>query len=430
VTDVALFTPLTLREGTLRNRVGVSPMCQYSSVDGLANDWHLVHLGAFATGGAGLILTEATAVLPEGRISPQDLGIWSDAHIPLLERVVAFGKAQGAVMGIQLAHAGRKASTKPPWAGGGAVAVAGGGWENVMAPSAIAYSDAYPTPRALDTNGIRAIVDAFASAADRARRAGFEVIELHAAHGYLLHSFLSPLTNQRSDQYGGDFAGRTRLVLEVVHAVRRVWPNALPLFVRMSVDDWAPGGWTADDSVQLAPLLAAAGVDLIDCSSGGLVSHQRIAVGPGYQVPFASRVRRESGVATAAVGLITSPEQANTIVSRGDADLVLLARELLRQPHWPLRSAPRRVGRCSTSARGLGDVAQSVRTALASCSAANATKIETSVSSNRRTRVAPGNTCVCACSTTSIGVNGTRRHRSMSRSSWREAYGGSAKARS
>lgn len=335
----ALFSPFRLRSLTLRNRIAVSPMCQYSSADGFATDWHLVHLGARAVGGAGLVLSEATAVVPEGRISPQDLGIWSDAHVEGLARVTRFVRAQGAVAGIQLAHAGRKASTSPPWTGGRRVPPDAGGWTPV-GPDARPFRDGeLPVPHALTLDEVRGVVDAFVAATHRALAAGFEVIELHAAHGYLLHAFLSPLTNARTDAYGGDFAGRTRLLLEVTDAVRAALPDALPLLVRISASDWMAGGWTPDDSVALARLLAPRGVDLIDCSSGGAVPGARIAVGPGYQVPFAERVRREAGIATGAVGLITDPAQAEAIVRDGQADLVLLARELLRDPHWPLRAA-------------------------------------------------------------------------------------------
>jgi 2,4-dienoyl-CoA reductase-like NADH-dependent reductase (Old Yellow Enzyme family) len=336
----ALFSPLTLRSLTLRNRVGVSPMCQYSSEDGFATDWHLVHLGSFATGGAGLVLTEAAAVTPEGRISPHDLGIWDDAHIPMLRHITEFCRAQGAVMGIQLAHAGRKASTRRPWEQpAGAVPVAEGGWDNVMAPSAMPFAPNYPVPHALSLDGIAQVIASFRAAAIRALAAGFQVVELHAAHGYLLHEFLSPLSNARTDQYGGSFENRTRLLLEVTDAVRVVWPDALPIMVRISATDWADGGWTVDESVQLAALLKARGVDLIDCSSGGLAAHQQLTIGPGYQVPFARRIRAEAGVPTAAVGLITDAAQAEQIVADGSADLVLLARELLRNPRWPLMAA-------------------------------------------------------------------------------------------
>jgi 2,4-dienoyl-CoA reductase-like NADH-dependent reductase (Old Yellow Enzyme family) len=334
-----LFSPLTLRDLTLRNRIGVSPMCQYSSVDGFASDWHLVHLGGLATGGAGLVIAEATAVLPEGRISPHDLGLWHDDHMPMLRRITQFVKAQGAAVGVQLAHAGRKASTARPWEGGGTVRPEQGGWTTVMAPSAIRYSERYPEPQALDAAGIAAVIAGFRDAAARAITSGFDVIELHAAHGYLLHSFLSPLTNHRDDAYGGSFANRSRLLLDVVDAVRSVWPATHPLFVRVSATDWAEGGWEVQDTVVLARALAERGVDVLDCSSGGLVAHQRIPLGPGYQVPLAARVKHEAGVRTAAVGLITEAAQAAAIVAEEQADLVLMARALLRNPRWPLEAA-------------------------------------------------------------------------------------------
>ena len=330
-----LFSPLTLRGATLRNRIVVSPMCQYSSTDGLPGDWHLVHLGQFAVGGAGLVLTEAAAVSPEGRISPQDAGLWNDEQARRWARVVAFVQAQGALAGVQLAHAGRKASTYRPWAPErGSVPVTQGGWPTV-APSAIAFGR-YAVPEALDGAGIARVVADFVAAARLAGTAGFDVVELHAAHGYLLHEFLSPLSNTRDDAYGGSFQGRVRLLLEVTEAVREVWRG--PLLVRISADDWTPGGWTLEESVRLAPLLAERGVDLVDVSSGGLHHEQQITVGPGYQVPFAEAVRG-SGVPTGAVGMITEPKQAADIVASGQADLVLLARELLRDPHWPLRAA-------------------------------------------------------------------------------------------
>ena len=335
----ALFTPLTLRGVTLRNRIGVSPMCQYSAEHGLATDWHLVHLGAFATGGAGLVIAEATAVLPEGRISPHDLGLWDDAQVPMLRRITAFCRAQGAAMGIQLAHAGRKASLRRPWEGTGAVDAEHGGWDNVMAPSAVPFAPDYPMPHELSLDGIAQVIGAFRAAAVRAAAAGFQVVELHAAHGYLLHEFLSPLANQRTDRYGGAFENRIRLLLEVTDAVRAVWPADLPLFVRLSATDWAEGGWTLDESVQLAARLTAHGVDLIDCSTGGLAAHQQIAVAPGYHVPFARRIREEAAIPTAAVGLITDAAQAERIIADGDADLVLMGRELLRNPRWPLAAA-------------------------------------------------------------------------------------------
>ena len=334
-----LFDPLTIRRQIFANRVFVSPMCEYSSDDGFANDWHLVHLGSRAVGGAGLVLTEATAVSAEGRISPQDLGIWKDDHIDFLSRIVRFIHEQGSVAGMQLAHAGRKASTYRPWSGNGAVPVANGGWPDVLAPSAVAFADNYPMPQALTLDGIARVTNAFVDAARRAHQAGFRVIELHAAHGYLLHEFLSPLSNQRQDHYGGSFENRTRLLREVVQAVRRVWPEAAPLFVRISATDWVEGGWDIEQSGELARHLKLLGVDFIDCSTGGNAAQAKIPVGPGYQVPFAERIRRDAGILTGAVGLITEPSQAEHIVSSGQADAVLLARELLRDPYFPLRAA-------------------------------------------------------------------------------------------
>jgi len=335
-----LFTPLTLRGVTLRNRIAVSPMCQYSSTDGMSTDWHLVHLGSRAVGGAGLVMAEATAVSPEGRITPEDLGIWSDAHVPGLARIATFIEAQGAVPGIQLAHAGRKASTYHPWAAkSGAMASAEGGWRPVYAPTATKFADDYPEPTALDAPGIRRIVEEFAAAARRAHSAGFRVVEIHAAHGYLLQEFLSPLSNGRTDAYGGSFENRTRFVVEVVRAVRDALPSDLPLLVRISATEWVDGGWSADDSVALAKLLMMLGVDLIDCSSAGNTPKVRPPVGAGYQVPLAARVRREAEIRTGAVGLITAPAQADMIVRQGAADIVLIARELLRDPYWPLHAA-------------------------------------------------------------------------------------------
>lgn len=333
-----LFDPLVLRDLTLPNRVIVSPMCEYSSEDGFANDWHFVHLGSRAVGGAGLVLTEAIAVTADGRISPQDLGIWKDAHIERLAQIVQFLHQHGAAAGTQLAHAGRKASTRRPWDGSGTVEPAEGGWQAV-GPSSDPFDPTYPVPRALTTGELGDIVRAFQEGARRSLEAGCDVIEVHAAHGYLLHQFLSPLINQRSDAYGGSFENRIRLCLDVVDAVRQVWPERLPLFVRISCTDWAEGGWDLEQSVELARRLKTRGVDLIDCSSGGAVAHQKIAIGPGYQVPFAETVRREAGVPTGAVGLITTPPQAEAIVADGKADCVLLARELLRDPYWPLRAA-------------------------------------------------------------------------------------------
>ena len=333
-----LFEPLSLRDVILRNRIAVSPMCEYSSVDGMANDWHFVHLGSRAVGGAGLVLTEAAAVSHEGRISPDDLGIWKDAHIEPLARIVSFMRSQGARAGIQLAHAGRKASTPAPFKGRGRVELADGGWEP-LAPSAIAFAPDYHTPKAMSHEDIRRAMGDFAAAAERALAAGFEVVELHAAHGYLAHQFLSPLSNERADEYGGTFANRVRFTLEMARSVRAVWPERLPLLVRVSATDWVDGGWTLDETVELASLLKKEGVDLIDCSSGGLVPHANITIGPGYQVPFAERIRREAGIATGAVGMITTATQADAIVGHGQADLVLLARELLRDPYWPLHAA-------------------------------------------------------------------------------------------
>jgi 2,4-dienoyl-CoA reductase-like NADH-dependent reductase (Old Yellow Enzyme family) len=332
----SLFAPLQLRGLTLSNRVIVSPMCEYSSVDGFANDWHVVHLGSRAVGGAALVLTEATAVTPEGRISPQDLGIWSDAHVDVLSRITRFIRAQKRASGIQLAHAGRKGSTRRPWEGGGAVAE--GGWIPV-GPTNTPFAAGFPVPRALAVPEINAITLAFADAARRALAAGFEVVEIHAAHGYLLHEFLSPLTNTRDDEYGGSFDNRLRFCLEVVDTVRAVWPERLPVLVRISATDWADGGWDIDQSVELARRLKPRGVDLIDCSSGGNIATAKIAIAPGYQVPFAERIRREADIATGAVGLITEATQANAIIEEGRADCVLLARELLRDPYWPLRAA-------------------------------------------------------------------------------------------
>ncbi len=338
-----LFTPFQLRSVVFANRIGVSPMCQYSSQDGFATDWHLVHLGTRAQGGAGLVTLEASAVTPEGRISPADLGIWKDAHIPALESIAAFLHSQGARAGIQLAHAGRKASMTPPFALPAGVTdrlvpPAEGGWQPV-APSAIAFSPTYTVPQPLDQPGIDAIIEAFRYATLRAYTAGFDFVEIHAAHGYLLHQFLSPLANQRTDAYGVSFQNRARLALQVVDAVRSEWPSHLPLFVRISATDWADGGWTIDESVQLANLFRDHGVDLVDVSSGGQVPNAQVPVAPSYQVEFAARIRREAQIPTAAVGMITAPAQANTIVAKGEADLVFMAREFLRDPYWPLHAA-------------------------------------------------------------------------------------------
>ena len=333
-----LFDPLVLRSLTLSNRIVVSPMCQYSSVDGFSNDWHFVHLGTRAAGGAALVLTEASAVTADGRISPHDLGIYDDRHVDGLAHCVRFIHSQKTLAGTQLAHAGRKASTARPWDGGGAVSIADGGWQPV-GPTATAFADSYPTPRPAVPADLAAIVAAFKDAARRALEAGFDVVELHAAHGYLIHEFLSPLVNTRTDDYGGSYDHRVRLCLEIVDAVRAVWPERLPLLVRISATDWKEGGWDLEQAVELARRLRARGVDLVDCSSGGAVQDQQIAVGPGYQVPFAERIRRDAGVPTGAVGLITRAEQADGIISHGQADVVLLARELLRDPYWPLHAA-------------------------------------------------------------------------------------------
>ena len=334
-----LFDPLTIRDLKFANRIFVSPMCQYSSTNGLANDWHLVHLGGRAVGGAGLVLTEATAVLPEGRISPQDLGIWSDDHVAALKRIVRFIHEQGGVAGMQLAHAGRKASTRRPWEGDGAIPENQGGWKNVTAPSAIPFAENYSMPQALTHDGIREIIAAFAAAARRACDAGFRVIEIHGAHGYLIHEFLSPLSNKRTDDYGGSFENRTRMLREVVQAVRASWPKGAPLFVRISATDWIDGGWDLQESIALARELKKLGVDLIDCSSGGTVPHAKIPVGAGYQTVFAQRIREEADILTGAVGMITSPAQAEHVINSGQADAILMAREFLREPYWPLRAA-------------------------------------------------------------------------------------------
>ncbi len=334
-----LFDPLTLREVTLRNRIAVSPMCQYSAEGGLANEWHLVHLGSRAVGGAGLVVFEATAVEARGRISPADLGLWEDRQIEPLGRVVRFVEGQGAVACLQLAHAGRKASTRPPFQKGEpAVPVSEGGWE-VMGPGTAPFSPGYPVPVALGADGLAGIARAFAASARRALAAGFRAVEVHAAHGYLLHQFLSPITNRREDAYGGSFENRTRLAREVVAAVREVWPERLPLLVRVSATDWVPHGWDVEQTVELARMLAPLGVDLIDTSSGGLVPYAKMTIAPGYQTGFAERIRREAGVPTGAVGLITSPEQAEHLLVAGQADLVLLARAELRDPYWPLHAA-------------------------------------------------------------------------------------------
>jgi 2,4-dienoyl-CoA reductase-like NADH-dependent reductase (Old Yellow Enzyme family) len=330
-----LFSPLQIKSITLKNRIAISPMCQYSAEDGFANDWHLVHLGSRATGGSGLIIQEATAVSPEGRISPSDLGLWSDDHIEKLQSITKFIISQDSVPGIQLAHAGRKASVSSPWYGNKKLAQNQGGWETV-APSAIAFHDYEHVPTRLDFVGIQKVITDFKLAARRAVQAGYQVLEIHAAHGYLLHQFLSPLSNLRTDEYGGSFENRIRLLLEVVQAVQSEWSKEFPLLVRISATDWADGGWNSEESLHLSKILKENGVDLIDVSSGGLVSHQQIPLGPNYQVPFAEQIKKETGILTGAVGLITTSQQAEDVIANGKADLVLFARESLRNPNLGL----------------------------------------------------------------------------------------------
>lgn len=334
-----LFDPITIKGITLRNRIGVSPMCMYSYTDGFSNDWQIIHLGARAAGGAGLVIAEATAVEARGRITPHDLGIWSDEHIEALARMTRVVRENGAVAGIQIAHAGRKASTQRPWDGGKLIPPdAPFGWQ-VVGPSPVAYNEAYGLPHELNLSEIRAVQESFQAAARRALAAGFEWLELHAAHGYLIHSFYSPVSNQRADDYGGSFENRIRFMLETVRAVRSVWPERLPLTARISGTDWVEGGWTVDESIELARRLKVEGLDLIDCSSGGGASQAKIPVGAGYQVPISEAVRRGAEIATAAVGLITSPAQADEIIRNGRADVVLLGREMLRDPYWALHAA-------------------------------------------------------------------------------------------
>ncbi len=333
-----LFSEFRLRELSFRNRIFVSPMCQYSAVDGAPNTWHLVHLGSRAVGGAALVMVEATGVSPESHISPYDLGLWSPAQRDAFRPIVQFIKEQGAVAGIQLAHAGRKASTDAPWSGGGPLAAGRGDWQP-LAPSAIPFTPAHAMPRALTRADMDVVVRQFAETTQRARDAGFDVVEVHMAHGYLLHEFLSPLSNRRTDEYGGSLENRARLPLAVAHAVRELWPAHLPVFVRISASDWADGGWDLEQSVRLARWLKETGIDLIDCSSGGLVADARIPAAPGFQVPFAAAIRARTGIATGAVGLITEAHQAEQIVASGQADAVLLAREFLRDPYWPLHAA-------------------------------------------------------------------------------------------
>lgn len=334
----ALFTPLTLREVQFRNRIFVSPMCQYSSEDGMPTPWHLVHLGSRAVGGAGLVIVEATGVCPEGRISPGDSGLWSTKHAQAFRPIVDFIKAQGAVAGIQIAHAGRKASTTRPWEGRRAVPQDRGGW-TPLAPSALLFDEGYPMPREMTRDDITATVSYWSRAARLAADAGFEVLELHFAHGYLAHEFLSPLSNKRTDDYGGSRDNRMRFALEIAAETRKAWPDRLPLFARISATDWVEGGWSLDDSIELCKRLKVLGVDLIGCSTGGTLPKAKVPVGPGYQVRFAEAIKKQAGVATGAVGMITQPKQAEAIVSSGQADAVLMARQLLRDPYWPLHAA-------------------------------------------------------------------------------------------
>ncbi|MCD0487202.1 NADPH dehydrogenase NamA [Pedobacter sp. MC2016-14] len=333
-----LFSPITIKNITLKNRIVVSPMCQYSAIDGFANDWHLVHLGSRAVGGAGLIIQEATAVSADGRISPDDLGLWSDEQIPMLKRITSFINSQGAIAGIQLAHAGRKASFQSPFKGGQQLLAEDGGWETI-APSAVPFHEKDLPPTAVTKERIQELIADFKAATQRALTAGYEVIELHAAHGYLFHQFLSPLSNLRTDEYGGSFENRIRFLLESLEAVQQVWPAQNPLFVRISATDWAEGGWTEADAIQLSRILKDKGVDLIDTSSGGLAIQQQIPLSPGYQVPFAASIKKETGILTGAVGLITEAQQSEDILKKGEADLIFIARELLRDPYFPLHAA-------------------------------------------------------------------------------------------
>ena len=333
-----LFHPLNIRGVEFKNRIVVSPMCQYSSSEGSPTDWHVVHLGSRAVGGAALVIAEATAVSPEGRISPDDAGIWNDRQADEYRKITSFITAQNCVPGIQLAHAGRKASTYAPWKGSGELKTANGGWQTI-APSAEPYAEKYPLPRAMTVDDIRTVTDQFRSAAERSVRAGFRTIEIHMAHGYLIHEFLSPASNHRTDEFGGAFDNRCRLAVEVAEAVRKSIPKDMPLFARISVTDWSEGGWDVDQSVRLAARLKETGVDLIDCSSAGNVHRATVPAGPGYHVPFAARIKKEAGIAAGAVGFITSPEQAEQIVATGQADMVILAREMLRNPYWPLAAA-------------------------------------------------------------------------------------------
>ena len=333
-----LLSPLTIRDITFRNRIAISPMCMYSSVDGYANDWHLVHLGSRAVGGAGLIIQEATAVSPEGRISLGDVGLYKDEHIEMLQRITSFIHQHGAIAGVQLAHAGRKASCARPWEGGKQIKMTNGGWSTV-APSSIPFYSDDDAPQSLDQEGIKKVVSDFRVAAQRALKAGYRLIDIHAAHGYLIHQFLSPISNHRNDSYGGSFENRIRLLLEIVEEIRKVWPSNLPLFVRLSATDWADGGWNIEESVKLASILKARGVDLIDTSAGGMVHNVKVSIGPGYMVPYAEQIKKEAGILTSAVGLITQPQQAEDILQKDQADMILFARESLRNPYFALTAA-------------------------------------------------------------------------------------------
>ena len=333
-----LFSSIKIRGVELKNRIAVSPMCQYSSNNGMPNDWHLVHLGSRAVGGAGLVFTEATAVSPEGRISPDDAGIWNDEQANAYKGITSFIKSQNSVPGIQLAHAGRKASTFSPWKGSGEVTPEKGGWQTI-APSTVPFSDKYPSPWEMSVEDIKLVIDQFCQAAKRSLNAGFEIIELHFAHGYLVHEFLSPLSNKRTDNYGGSIENRCRFAIEITKAVRKIIPDSMPLFVRISASDWTDEGWDVDQSEQLAKWLKDVGIDLIDCSSGGNVLNAKIPLKPGYQIPFAQRIKKEANILTGGVGLITTAEQAEQIISEGQADIVLLAREMLRDPYWPMHAA-------------------------------------------------------------------------------------------
>jgi 2,4-dienoyl-CoA reductase-like NADH-dependent reductase (Old Yellow Enzyme family) len=334
----ALFSTLKIREIEFKNRIFVSPMCQYSSCEGIPNDWHLVHLGSRAVGGSGLVVAEASAVSPEGRITPDDNGIWNDKQVEGFKKITDFIKGQNCVPGIQLAHAGRKASTYTPWKGNGMIPIENGGWQTI-APSAIPFEKNYPNPKELSKEEIEKVIDQFRGAAERSIRAGFNVIEIHMAHGYLIHEFLSPVSNHRNDEYGGSLENRCRFAIEVAKAVREVTPSSFPLFVRISATDWIEGGWNLEESIHLVKQLKEIGVDLIDCSSGGNISNAKIPAGPGYQIPFSERIKKEVNILTAGVGFITSPVQAEQIIATGQADAVFLARELLRDPYWSLHAA-------------------------------------------------------------------------------------------